>query len=122
VFLEACVSEKSIAPVLGAWQDSRRLRILSRSTLVEFWQTHPDAEKPLRLWFSLVEKAAWQGPPDIAKVFGSADFLPENRVVFDIKGNSYRLIVRVKYAPLFLVFIRFIGTHAQYSRVDATKV
>jgi mRNA interferase HigB len=98
------------------------VRILSRSTLVEFWQLHPDAEKPLRLWFSLVEKAAWKGPADIATIFGSADFLPGNRVVFDIKGNTYRLIAQVKYAPLFLVFIRFLGTHAEYNRVDATKV
>ena len=98
------------------------LRVLSRSTLVEFWRKHPDSEKPLRLWFSLVQKATWQGPADIAKSFGTADFLPGNRVVFDIKGNSYRLIAQVKYAPLFLVFIRFVGTHAEYDRVDAVKV
>ena len=55
-------------------------------------------------------------------VFGSADFLANNRVVFDIKGNTYRLITQVKYAPLFLVFIRFVGTHAEYDRVDANEV
>lgn len=98
------------------------LRILSRSTLVEFWAKHPDSEKPLRLWFSLVQKATWHGPADIAQSFRSADFLAGNRVVFDIKGNSYRLIAQVKYAPLFLVFIRFIGTHAEYDRVDAAQV
>jgi mRNA interferase HigB len=98
------------------------LRILSRSTPVDFWQQHPGAEKPLRLWFSIVQRASWQGPTDISKVFGSADFLPGNRVVFDIKGNSYRLVVQVKYGPLFLVFIRFVGTHPQYDRIDATKV
>lgn len=110
--------------LLPPWEHGNlcRLRILSRSTLVEFWGKHPDSEKPLRLWFSLVQKATWHGPADIAKSFGSADFLPGNRVVFDIKGNSYRLIAQVKYAPLFLVFIRFIGTHAEYDRVDAAKV
>jgi mRNA interferase HigB len=98
------------------------VRILSRSTLVEFWSRHADAEDPLRLWFSIVEKASWTGPVDVKAVFGSADFLANNRVVFDIKGNNYRLIVQIKYDPLFLVYIRFIGTHAEYDKVDATTV
>ena len=55
-------------------------------------------------------------------MFGTADFLAANRIVFDIKGNAYRLIVQLKYAPLFLVFIRFVGTHAEYDRVDVNKV
>lgn len=98
------------------------LRIFSRNTLVEFWKKHPDAEQPLRLWFSMVEKAAWTSPVEVRAVFGSADFLPNNRVVFDIKGNTYRLVAQVKYGPLFLVFIRFVGTHAEYDRIDANKV
>lgn len=55
-------------------------------------------------------------------MFGTADFLADNRVVFDIKGNKYRLIAQIKYAPLFLVFIRFVGTHAEYDRIDADEV
>ncbi len=98
------------------------MRIFSRSTLVEFWSQHADAEVPLRLWFSIVEKASWTGPADVKAVFGSADFLADNRVVFGIKGNSYRLIAQVKYGPLFLVYIRFVGTHAEYDKVDATTV
>jgi mRNA interferase HigB len=98
------------------------LRIFNRSTLVEFWKKHPDSESPLRLWFSIVEKATWSGPADVRVAFGSADFLANNRVVFDIKGNSYRLVAQVKYAPLFLVFVRFLGTHAEYDRIDANKV
>lgn len=98
------------------------MRIFSRSTLVEFWSQHADAEVPLRLWFSIVEKASWTGPTDVKAVFGSADFIADNRVVFDIKGNSYRLIAQVKYGPLFLVYIRFVGTHAEYDKVDATTV
>jgi mRNA interferase HigB len=70
----------------------------------------------------MVEKAAWSGPAQVRRAFGSADFLAGNRIVFDIKGNSYRLVVQVKYAPLFLVFVRFLGTHAEYDRVDANKV
>ena len=70
----------------------------------------------------MVEKAAWSGPAQVRAVFGSADFLGSNRIIFDIKGNTYRLVVQVKYAPLFLVFIRFVGTHAEYNRIDANKV
>jgi len=99
-----------------------QLRIFSRNTLVEFWRKHPDAEQPLRLWFSMVERAAWSGPADVRAVFGSADFLANNRVAFDIKGNTYRLIAQIKYGPLFLLFIRFVGTHAEYDRIDANKV
>ena len=98
------------------------MRLFNRSTLVAFWKKHADAEKPLRLWFSLVTKAQWAGPADVRRVFGTADFLAGNRVVFDIKGNSYRLVAQITYAPLFLVFIRFIGTHAEYDRIDAGKV
>ena len=70
----------------------------------------------------MVEKAAWSGPAQLRATFGSADFLAGNRVVFDIKGNAYRLVAQVKYAPLFLVFVRFLGTHAEYDRIDASKV
>ena len=98
------------------------MRIFNRSTLVAFWSQHPDAEAPLRLWFSIVERASWAGPADVRAVFGTADFLKQNRVVFDIKGNSYRLIAQIKYGPLFLVYVRFIGTHAEYDKIDAAKV
>jgi mRNA interferase HigB len=98
------------------------VRIFSRSTLAQFWRAHPDAERALRLWFSMVERASWTGPADVRAMFGTADFLRDNRVVFDIRGNAYRLIAQIKYGPLFLVFIRFIGTHAEYDRIDACTV
>lgn len=110
--------------MLPPWEHARfiELRIFSRQALVEFWKKHPNAEQPLRLWFSVVERAAWSGPAQVRAVLSSADFLANNRIVFDIKGNAYRLVAQVKYAPLFLVFIRFIGTHAEYDRIDANKV
>ena len=98
------------------------MRVFNRSTLVTFWKKHPDAEKPLRLWFSIISRARWGGPAEVRRVFGTADFLAGNRVVFDIKGNSYRLVAQIKYAPLCIVFIRFVGTHAAYDRIDAGKV
>ena len=98
------------------------VRIFSRATLIEFWLKHADAEVPLRLWFSLVEHASWSGPAEVKARFSTADFLPGNRVVFNIKGNTYRLVVQVKYGPLFLVYIRFVGTRAEYDRIDATTI
>jgi len=70
----------------------------------------------------MVERAAWSGLAQVRTVFGSADFLATNRVVFDIKGNTYRLVGQIKYRPLFLVFIRFVRTHSEYNRIDANKV
>ena len=107
---------------MGACYTPATLRIFSRSTLRDFWNDHADAEDALRLWFSIAEKASWTAPKDIKAVFGSADFLPGDRVVFNIRGNNDRLIVQVKYAPLFLIYIRFVGTHAEYSKVDAETI
>jgi len=74
------------------------------------------------LWFSIVERAKWSGPPELRAVFGSADFLADNRVVFDIKGNRYRIVAQIKYAPLCLVYIRFIGTHPEYAKIDVRSI
>jgi mRNA interferase HigB len=87
-----------------------------------FWEVHPDAEQALRLWFTMVDRASWNGPSDVRSLFGTADFLAENRVVFDICGNHYRVIAQIKYAPIYAVYIRFIGTHAEYDRIDANTV
>lgn len=98
------------------------MRIFSRGTLVDFWRKHPGAEGALRLWFSIVQNASWAGPADIKAGFGSADFLQDNRVIFDIRGNTYRLVTKIKYGPLFLVYILFVGTHAEYDRIDAATI
>jgi mRNA interferase HigB len=98
------------------------MRIFNRGTLIAFWQKHPDAEGALRLWFSIVEHASWTGPADVKAGFRTADFLQDNRVIFDIRGNTYRLIAQIKYEPLFLVYIRFVGTHAEYDRIDAATI
>jgi mRNA interferase HigB len=112
-------------PLLPRWEHGSlrsNLRIFNRRTLIAFWTKHPDAEQQLRLWFSIVEKASRTGPADVRATFRTADFLRANRVVFNIKGNAYRLVAQIMYSPLFLVFIRFIGTHADYDRVGATDV
>lgn len=100
---------------------ARRVRIFSRTTLRDFWAKLSDAAGPLQAWFEEVETADWKGPQDIRQRFGSADFLQGNRVVFDIGGNKYRLIVHVAY-KYHAVYIRFVGTHAEYDKIDANEV
>jgi mRNA interferase HigB len=97
------------------------VRVISRKQLIDFWQRHPDAEKPLRTWFVNAAKSHWSNPQAIKSRFQDASFLPGNRVVFNIAGNKYRLIVVVHYNRE-IVFIRFVGTHKQYDRIDAETV
>ena len=97
------------------------VRIFNRATLRAFWQKHRDAEGSLRAWVEEVEASKWTGPQDIRKRYRSADFLANERVVFNIRGNNYRLVVHVVYR-FHAVYVRFIGTHANYDEVDASKV
>lgn len=97
------------------------MHIIALRTLHEFWTTHPAAETPLRGWYAEASRADWRTPADIKSAQGAASFLVNNRVVFNIKGNDYRLVVAVRYNPGIL-FIRFIGTHAEYDRIDATII
>jgi mRNA interferase HigB len=97
------------------------VRIFSRSTLESFWKTHPDAEQPLKAWFQEVESALWTSPSDVRARYRFADFVANNRVIFNIKGNKYRLVVAVKY-EFHCVYVRFLGTHAAYDKIDAATV
>jgi len=97
------------------------LRVIAKKVLREFWQKHPDSEQQLKTWFQEASKAVWKKPGNIKKDYPSASFLVDNRVVFNIKGNHYRLIVRLNY-DFQMVWIRFIGTYAEYDKIDATKI
>jgi len=97
------------------------MRVVSRQTLIQFWKNHTDAEESLTDWHKEAEDAHWQSPKDIKASYRSADFLPGNRVVFNIKGNHYRLVVKIHYNT-GVVFIRFIGTHAEYDRINAETI
>jgi mRNA interferase HigB len=97
------------------------MRIISRRILREFWGKHPDSEIPLQTWFHDVEHANWTTPADIKAVYQNASFVANNRVVFNIKGNHYRLVVVVIYLQS-LIYIRFVGTHAEYDRIDVTVI
>lgn len=97
------------------------VRVFSRKTIHEFTVKHADADQPLRAWFAETEQADWKSPADIKARYASASFVGSDRVVFNIKGNTYRLIVQIKY-DFKCVYIRFIGTHAEYDTVDAATV
>lgn len=99
------------------------MRIISRSTLKKFWEQsrYKDSEEPLKSWFDEAKQANWKSPQDIKDKFRKASFLNNNRVVFDIQGNKYRLIVAIKY-EFGICYIRFIGTHKQYDQIDANNV
>jgi mRNA interferase HigB len=97
------------------------MRVISRKTLKDFWEKHADAEQPLKAWFHEARVAHWKSFTDIKARYRSADALPGNRVVFNLKGNTYRLVVHLHYNT-GIVFIRFIGPHATYDKIDATTV
>jgi mRNA interferase HigB len=98
------------------------MQILSQSTLKRFWEIHHQAETPLRTWYALVKQGDWSGPADVKAAFGAnVDFVGDNRIIFDIGGNKYRLIVHVAYG-FKRVLIKFVGTHAEYDRIDPETV
>jgi len=96
-------------------------RIIAKRTLREFWQKHPDSEQYLKTWYETVKSANWNSPNDIKQTYITASILKDNKVVFNIKGNSYRLIVKFNYRRQ-CALIRFIGTHAEYDKINADKI
>lgn len=99
------------------------MRIIARSTLKSFWakNEYRDVEQPLKAWFDEAKHASWKSPADIKKQYRNASFLANNRVIFNIHGNKYRLIVAFKY-EFGIGYIRFVGTHNQYDKIDAEKI
>jgi mRNA interferase HigB len=97
------------------------VRVIAKSTLRDFWVIHQDCEDQLKAWFNEAEKANWESPAEIKLDYPSASVLPDNRVVFNIKGNTYWLVVKINY-KFGLVWIRFIGTHAGYDKINAGTI
>lgn len=97
------------------------MRVVSIKTLRLFWTRYPDAEGALKAWHAEASSAQWRTPGDIQARYHSADILPGNRVVFNIKGNQYRLVIKIHYNT-GIVYIRFIGTHAQYDKINAETI
>jgi mRNA interferase HigB len=98
------------------------MQVIARRTLKEFWARHPHAEGPIRAWFATAAKAQWANPAEIKRQFGgTVDFVGDNRVIFDLGGNKYRLIVHISF-EFGRVLVKFIGTHAEYDRINPETV
>jgi mRNA interferase HigB len=96
------------------------MRIIAKRALREFWELYPDAEDPLLAWYREVEKEDWIKPSQVKDKYRSASFVGD-RVVFNIKGNDYRLVVKINY-PYRVVYVRFVGTHKEYDQIDVEEV
>lgn len=97
------------------------MRVIYKKVLREFWEKYNDAEEPLKTWYKEGIKAVWSSPNDIKNEYAKASILKNNRVIFNICGNRYRLIIKLNYDRGW-VFIRFIGTHSDYDKIDAENV
>jgi len=97
------------------------MHVFVERTLRVYWESHAECRQPLRTWLKIVENCHWRTPQDIKEMFPKASILPDNRVVFNIVGGNYRLVVKINYERGW-VFVRFIGTHAEYDKIDATEV
>ena len=97
------------------------MRIISRRTLREFWAKHADAEQSLKAWYANVKRADWKTPSDVKATYRNASFVENNRVVFNIKGNSYRLVAAINY-QYGIVYLRFVGTHEAYNTINVATV
>ena len=97
------------------------MRVIAKKILRDFWAKNSNCEQQLKSWYKEAEEASWKNTNQIKKDYPSASILADNRVVFDIKGNNYRLIVRINFYYK-MVWIGFIGTHAQYGKIDVTNI
>jgi len=96
-------------------------RIFAKSTSRAFWEKHPDSEQYLKIWYETAINSVWESPNDVKGTYASASILKDNRIVFNIKGNSYRLVVKFNFEKQ-LIFIRFIGTHSEYDKINANTI
>lgn len=97
------------------------MRVIARRTLREFWEKHGDCEQQLKAWYNEAFKGTWKNLNELKIDYPSASILENNRVCFNIKGNKYRLIVKINF-NFQMMWIRFIGTHAEYDKIDANNI
>jgi mRNA interferase HigB len=97
------------------------MNVIARKTLVHFWTRNPDSEESLEAWFQEVKLATWANSAELKSQYPTASVIDSERTVFNIRGNKYRLVVRVNYIS-GTVFIRFIGSHSEYDKIDAESI
>jgi mRNA interferase HigB len=97
------------------------MRVIAIRTLKAYWIEHPETREHIESWYTITKTASWKNPNDIKAQYRNASILKNGRVVFNIKGNDHRLIVKIHFNT-GIVFIRFIGTHKAYNQIDAEEV
>lgn len=97
------------------------MRVIAKKILRDFWEKHSDSEQQLKTWYKEASKANWNSPNKLKNEYAKASILKSGRAVFNIVGGKYRLIVDINYERQW-VFIRFIGTHGEYDKVNADKI
>ncbi|PTN07970.1 mRNA interferase HigB [Mangrovibacterium marinum] len=97
------------------------MRVIAKKIVRDFWEKYTDCEQQLKTWYQEASKATWSNPNEIKNDYAKASILKNGRVVFNICGNKYRLVVDINYERQW-VFIRFIGTHKEYDKIDAAKI
>jgi mRNA interferase HigB len=97
------------------------MHVFSKGTLREFWKVNPKAKEVLKAWHADVSSAIWKKPTELRNSYATVSILKDNRAVFNIKGNEYRIVVRINYDRGW-VYIRFVGTHAEYDKIDADTI
>jgi len=96
-------------------------RIFAKSSLREYWERHPDCEQYLKTWHDTAFNSDWKTPNDVKQTYANVSILKDSRIVFNIKGNSYRLVTKFNFEKQW-IFIRFIGTHLEYNKIDACSI
>jgi len=97
------------------------MNVIARKALIEHWKRYPDSEQQLRAWYWEAKRATWKSPAEVKEQYGSASVLGDRRIVFNICGNKYRLVVKINYR-LKTIFIRFVDTHKEYDSIDAEMI
>jgi mRNA interferase HigB len=97
------------------------MRIIAKKTLKDYWEQEPSTKAALQAWHAEAKNAQWASPADVKANFGAASILQDGRVVFNICGNKYRLVVWINY-EFFTIYVRFMGTHKEYDKVDARTI
>ncbi len=96
-------------------------RIFAKSTLRKFWEKHAETEQYIKTWYDTAMCSERRDPNDIKRTYANASILKNSRVVFNIKGNDYKLVAKINFEKQWL-FVRFIGTHAEYDKIDANNI
>ncbi len=102
-------------------ENNHNVRVIAKRTLRNFWEKHADSEDQLKAWFTETEKSEWKNINELKNDYPTASILKDNRIVYNIKGNNYRLIVKFNF-EYQICWIRFIGTHAEYDKIDANNI